>query len=186
MAIGALRMGHWMTRRVFLYAALLAAMPMAGYAEQGRSSVHWRAATEAELTAALPARAPVVNERIETEMRSATGITDGHNHILAAVVLITAGYAANGKYSHYLLTQTSLRIGADIKLQPGAYVVGWTRTEAGLLVHIYDAATGVERGSLTAHILAAPVQVVPVKIWSPAEKSIIQIGRFALPYALQP
>jgi hypothetical protein len=174
-----------MKRRVLLYAILLSGMT-GDCVGQTRSSAHWRTATEAELEAALPARAPVVNERIETEMRSATGIVDGHDHILAAVVLITAGYAANGKYSHYLLTQTQMRIGPQITLQPGAYVVGWTRTEDGLLVHIYEAATGVERGSLTAHILSAPVQVVPVKIWPPSEKSIIQIGRFALPYTLQP
>jgi hypothetical protein len=174
-----------MTIHRSIMAALLFVTALPSLSAQ-KPSTHWHTATESELEAALPARAPVVNERIETEMRSATGITDGHGHILAAVVLITAGYAANGKYSHYLLAQTPLRIGADIALQPGAYVIGWTRSEDGLLVHIYDAATGTERGSVTAHVLATPGQVVPVKIWPPAEKSIIQIGRFALPYTLQP
>ena len=175
-----------MTRRalaVLLFALSFGAMPQ--LAAQNKPAAHWRAASEAELEAALPARAPVENERIETEMRSATGITDGHGHMVAAVVLITAGYAANGKYSHYLLTQTPLRIGTDILLQPGAYVVGWTRNTDGLLVHVYDAATGHERGSTTARLSTPPLPVVPIKIWSPVEKSVIQIGRFVLPYALQ-
>jgi hypothetical protein len=173
-----------MSRRVFLCVILLGLTPITGSTAQSKPPVHWRAATEVELEATLPARAPVVNERIETEAHSATGITDGHGHFIAAIVLITAGYAANGKYSHYLLTQSPLRLGSDIILQPGSYVVGWTRNEDGLLVHIYDAPTGVEHGSLTAHILAAPLQVVPVKIWPPTEKSVIQIGRFAMPYTL--
>jgi hypothetical protein len=164
--------------------AALALRPMVRIAAQARSSAHWRTAAEAELEAVLPARAPVENERIETEMHSATGITDGH-HMIAAVVLITAGYAANGKYSHYLLTQIPLRVGTDIALQPGAYVVGWTRNEDGLLVHVYEAATGIEKGSAIARLYASPLQVVPVKIWPPSEKSVIQIGRFALPYTLQ-
>jgi hypothetical protein len=174
-----------MTRRSMMAAMVALALgPVTRFAAQARSLAHWRSAVEAELEAALPARAPVENERIEIEMHSATGITDGH-HIIAAVVLITAGYAANGKYSHYLLTQMPLHIGTDIALQPGAYVVGWTRSEDGLLVHVYDAATGTERGSTIARISTPPLQVMPVKIWPPSEKSIIQIGRFALPYTLQ-
>ena len=66
---------------------------------QAQPRATWRAASPAELQAFLPARAPVEKERIETEMRTATGITDDHGHTVAAVVLITAGYAAEGKYS---------------------------------------------------------------------------------------
>jgi hypothetical protein len=137
------------------------------------------------LEAVLPARAPVEKERIETEMRTATGVIDGRGKVVAAIVLITAGYAANGKYSHYLLAQSPLRIGADILLPAGDYAVGWTRAPDGLLVHIYDAETGVERGSIVAHPLTQTLPVVSVKIWPPAERSIIQIGRFALPYTLE-
>jgi len=36
----------------------------------------WRSATPAELQTALPARAQVEKERIETEMRTASGIID--------------------------------------------------------------------------------------------------------------
>jgi hypothetical protein len=151
-----------------------------------KSRKEWRSATAAELKAALPARAPVEKERIETEIGSASGIIDTHGQILASVVLITAGYAANGKYSHYLLAQTPFRIGSDISLPAGAYVVGWTRALDGLLVHIYEAETGIERGSIVAHPLTQPLPVVPVKIWPPTEHSMIQIGRFMMPYSVTP
>ena len=146
----------------------------------------WRAATPAELQAFLPARAPVEKERIETEMRTATGITDDHGHMVAAVVLITAGYAAEGKYSHYLLTQAPLTLGDRVHLKPGAYVVGWNRTEDGLLVHLFEAATGAERGTVLARPAKQPVRVEPFRIWPPAEKSQIQIGRFLVTYTLEP
>ena len=54
-----------------------------------------------ELRSVIPARAPVISERIETEFRTASGITDGNCHFIAGVVTITAGYSAEGKYSHY-------------------------------------------------------------------------------------
>jgi len=142
----------------------------------------WRAATPAELEAVLPERAQVERERIETEMRSATGLIDGKGHVVAAVVLITAGYSANGKYSHYLLVQSPVKIG-EVELAPGAYVIGWTRAPEGLLVHIYVAETGVERGSVMARTPEKPIPVLPLKIWPPSEKSAIQIGRFLMPYS---
>ena len=144
----------------------------------------WRAATSAELEAVLPVRAPVVKEHIETEMRSATGVIDARGRVVAAVVLITAGYAANGKYYYYLLAQAPIRIGADIDLAPGAYAIGWTRATDGLLVHVYEAETGVMRGTATARPLNQPLPIVPVKIWPPSERSVLQIGRFAVPYSL--
>jgi hypothetical protein len=149
---------------------------------QSKPRHDWHTAKASELEAVLPARAQVEKERIETEMHSATGIVDAHGRVIAAVVLITAGYAANGKYSHYLLAQSSLRIGPDILLPPGAYVIGWTRAANGLFVHVYEAGTGAERGSLTAPMMPQPVTVVPIKIWPPSEGSFIQIGRFMLPY----
>ena len=144
----------------------------------------WRAATPAELESLLPARAPVEKERIETEMRTATGIADQRGHFIAAVVLITAGYAANGKYSHYMLVQSTLHLGSELRLPPGAYVLGWSRGEDGLLVHVFEAATGVERGAVTARIPHPPIRVEPFRIWPPAEHSFIQIGRFTVPYTL--
>ena len=175
------------TRRSVLLWAILCMLP-ASLGAQGNNVASakrdWRAATPAELEAALPARAPVEKEHIETEMRSASGVIDSRGKIIAAVVLITAGYAANGKYYYYLLAQSSMRIGANIELSPGAYAIGWTRATDGLLVHIYEAETGVERGTVTAHPLSQPLPIVSVKIWPPSERSVVQIGRFVLPYSL--
>ena len=144
----------------------------------------WRAATPAELQAVLPDRAQVEKERIETEMRSATGVIDGKGHVIAAVVLITAGYSANGKYSHYLLVQSPIRVG-EVFLQPGSYVIGWTRAAEGLLVHFYAADTGAEKGMVIARAPDKPIAVVPLRIWPPAERRLIQIGRFLMPYTLE-
>ena len=144
----------------------------------------WRAANPAELEAFLPARAAVEKERIETELRTATGITDGHGRTVAAVVLITAGYAAEGRYSHYLLTQTPLRLGGSLPLKPGAYVLGWTRVTDGLMVHLYEARTGAELGTVLARPYATRVRVEPLHIWPPGENSLIQIGRYFVSYSL--
>ena len=158
-------------------------VPLTGYG-QGAGKSSWRAANPVELEAFLPARAPVEKERIETEMRTATGITDEHGHTIAAVVLITAGYAADGKYSHYLLAQSPFHLGPEVRLTPGAYVLGWSRTADGLLVHVFDAATGTERGSVVAHAVKQPIRIESFKIWPPADRSVIQIGRYLVPYTL--
>jgi hypothetical protein len=175
------------TRRSLLLWAILCALPAALIGQGNTASStkkDWRAATPAELEAVLPVRAPVEKEHIETEMRSATGVIDSRGKVIAAVVLITAGYAANGKYYYYLLAQSPMRIGENIALTPGAYAIGWTRATDGLLVHIYEAETGVERGTVTARPLSQPLPIVSVKIWPPSERSVVQIGRFVLPYTL--
>lgn len=145
----------------------------------------WRTATAAELETFLPARATVEKERIETELRTATGITDDRGHMVAAVVLITAGYSADGKYSHYLLSQNALRIGSELRLAAGSYVIGWSRVKEGLAVRFFDARSGAERGEILARPIPQPTRVESFRIWPPTEKSIIQIGRFALPYSLE-
>jgi len=144
----------------------------------------WRAATATELEAALPARALVGTERIETEMRTATGIVDDHGHMIAAVVLITAGYAADGKYSHFLLVQAPITL-SDQRLPVGTYVVGWSRLEDGLDVHIFDAASGAERISVVAKPIVGSHRVESFHIWPPSDRSIIQIGRYMVPYTLR-
>jgi hypothetical protein len=116
-------------------------------------------------------------------MRTASGIVNGRGQLIASVLLITAGYAAEGKFSHYLLTQQPMRIGS-IDLSPGAYVIGWSRTDDGLLVHIYDAATVTDRGTVLARPLAQPGRIESFRIWPPGEKSYIQIGRYKLPYSV--
>ncbi len=120
------------TRRGVLLAAILCTMS-ASVVAQGSgagSKRDWRAATPAELEAVLPARAPVEKEHIETEMRSASGVIDSRGRVMAAVVLITAGYAANGKYYYYLLAQSPMRIGSNIDLPPGG-VCDWVDTRDG-------------------------------------------------------
>jgi len=144
----------------------------------------WRPASASELEAALPARAPVEKERIETEMRTASGIIDSHGKIIAGVVLITAGYSADGKYSHFLLIQSPITI-ADITLLPGQYVLGWSRIDTGLDVHIYEAATGLERLRAPAHRMPTGMRVEAFRIWPPSERSTLQIGRFELAYSLR-
>jgi hypothetical protein len=145
----------------------------------------WRQATDAELASLLPARAPVEKEHIETEMRTASGIVNSHGHFIAGVVLLTAGYSAEGKYSHYLIVQTPVRIGG-VALKPGEYVFGWTRAQAGdaLSVHFHQAATGAQVGTAVAHLIAGTSRVESLHIWPPADKALIQIGRFSIPYEL--
>ena len=145
----------------------------------------WRQATDAELASLLPARAQVEKEHIETEMRTASGIVNGRGHTIAGVVLLTAGYSAEGKYSHYLIVQTPIRIGG-VALKPGEYVFGWTRAQSGdaLNVHFYVAATGALMGTAEAHRIAGSSRVESLHIWPPADKALIQIGRFGIPYEL--
>ena len=143
----------------------------------------WRQATPAELAAVLPSRAPVESEHIETEMRTASGIVDEHGRFIAGVVLITAGYSAEGKYSHYLIVQAPVEIGG-VTLKPGEYAFGWSREDGGdtLSVHFNRAATGVLVGTTDAHRIAGSNRVESLRIWPPGEKALIQIGRFGIPY----
>jgi hypothetical protein len=166
-------------RFFFLAVIVLLASPLLS----GQSRVVWRAANPSELEAALPTRAPVEKERIETEMRTASGIINAQGKIIAGVVLITAGYSADGKYSHFFLVQSPIAIG-NVTLSPGSYVLGWNRVSAGLVVHFYDATTGAERTSATAHQMAPGARVEAFRIWPPGTRSILQIGRFELAYSL--
>jgi hypothetical protein len=147
----------------------------------------WRAATEEELKTVIPARAPVIAERIETEFRTASGITDGRGHYVAGVVMITAGYSAEGKYSHYFLAQTPIKVG-EVRLGPGDYVFGWTRAQDALRVSFYEAATGKPLGGVDAVRNPAITRVESFRIWPPRgagdESGMIQIGRFSFPYTL--
>lgn len=143
----------------------------------------WRQATDTELASLLPARAPVEKEHIETEMRTASGIVNSHGHYIAGVVLITAGYSADGKYSHYLVVQAPVRIGG-IAFNPGNYVFGWVRDGDALKVHFNVAATGALVGNTDAHRIAGKTRVESLRIWPPGDKALIQIGRFAIPYEI--
>ena len=145
----------------------------------------WRQATDAELASLLPARAPVEKEHIETELRTASGIVNGRGQFIAGVVLLTAGYSADGKYSHYLIVQAPVKIGG-IALKSGEYVFGWERAQAhdALNFHFNEAATGALVGTCEAHRLAGSSRVESLRIWPPADKAVIQIGRFGIPYEI--
>jgi hypothetical protein len=143
----------------------------------------WRQATDAELASLLPARAPVEKEHIETEMRTASGIVNGKGRFIAGVVLITAGYSAEGKYSHYLIVQAPIKIGG-VALKAGEYVFGYTHNDDLLSVHFNDAATGSLIGTTDAHVIAGSRRVASLRIWPPGAKALIQIGRFGIPYEL--
>ena len=143
----------------------------------------WRQATDAELAALLPARAPVEKEHIETEMRTASGIVNNRGRYIAGVVLITAGYSADGKYSHYLVVQAPVRVGG-VALAPGEYVFGWQRDGDALKVHFNVATTGALVGTTDAHLITGHTRVESLHIWPPGDKALIQIGRFAMPYVM--
>src|SRR6266542_4158193 len=107
----------------------------------------WRQATSTELRQIIPARAAVGKERIETEFRTASGITNGR-YFIAGVVMITAGYEAEGKYSHFFITQVPLRI-SNLDLAPGPYVFGYQRTDNDTIrVSFYRASTGEAVGDI--------------------------------------
>jgi len=156
-----------------------------GCSLSGAQKLQWRQASDSELASLLPARAPVEKEHIETEMRTASGIVNGHGHFIAGVVLITAGYSADGKYSHYLIVQAPVKIGG-VALKRGEYVFGWVRSRSGetLSVHFHEAATGALVGTTDAHRIAGQSRVESLHIWPPADKAIVQIGRFAIPYEI--
>ena len=141
----------------------------------------WRAATENELREIIPTRAAVEKERIETEFRTASAITNGKGRYVAGVVLITAGYSAEGKYSHFFLTQVPIEIG-DLSLKPGKYVFGWRHNEDSLTVKFYEAETGKPLGTAEATRTNRTGRIESFHIYPPAEKPLIQIGRFALHY----
>jgi hypothetical protein len=177
-------------RRHFLQLAFCSALALsvAPVALQAQPAEGWRAATPDELKSVIPARAPVISERIETEFRTASGITDGSGHFIAGVVMITAGYSAEGKYSHYFLVQAPIRVGT-IDLAPGDYVFGWTRSQDALKVSFYQAPTGKEVGQVDAVRNPVITRVESFRIWPPhgsasEPHAVIQIGRFSFPYSL--
>lgn len=147
-------------------------------------TARWRAATESELKSVIPARAPVEKERIETELRTASGITDGMGHFVAGVVLITAGYSAEGKYSHFFLTQVPIRLG-DLPLEPGEYVFGWRKNQDSLTVSFYDAQTGRPLGEVEAVRLSRSGKIQSFEVQPPSEKPLILIGRFGFAYRVR-
>jgi|SRR5215472_6592093 len=149
------------------------------------AAARWRTASTQELRKIIPARAPVVNENIETEFRTASGVTDGHGRFIAGVVMITAGYSAEGKYSHFFITQTALKVGT-IDLKPGEYVFGYQRTgNDAIRISFYRAATGEAVGETDAHVNRRSSLVRSLLISPPAAgRGTIQVGRFVFDYQI--
>jgi hypothetical protein len=146
------------------------------------AAANWHSASAEQLRALIPAKAPVVSERIETEFRTASGITDSQGHSIAGVVLITAGYSAEGKYSHYFVSQVGLKVG-DFVLPPGQYLLGWVRQPDSLRVTFYLAQSGKALGTVEATRNPSITRVESFRIWPPGDKSVIQLGRFTFGYA---
>ena len=173
-----------MKLRSFKFAILLAATfsLVVVYAGDNR----WRAASEAELKRVIPARAPVIKENIETEFRTASGVTDGQGKFIAGVVMITAGYSAEGKYSHFFITQVPIKVG-DLSLDAGEYVFGYQRkNNEAIDVTFYRASSGDSVGSVEAHVNRKSSMVRSLLISPPArEKGTIQVGRFVFDYQLR-
>jgi hypothetical protein len=147
------------------------------------SPVRWRAVTQQELRKVIPSRAPVIKENIETEFRTASGVTDGKGKFIAGVVMITAGYSAEGKYSHFFLTQVPLKFG-DISLAPGEYVFGYQRTgDETIRVSFYRASSGDVVGDVEAHLNKKRNLVTSLLITPPTSgRGTIQVGRFIWEY----
>jgi hypothetical protein len=166
-------------KTIFLSLLLLAATP------HSFGQVQWRPATEKELEKVIPKKAPVVNEHIETEMRSASGVTDGQGKFMAAVVLITAGYSAEGKYSHFFTTQIPIKIG-EMALSPGDYLLGSKRVhDDALAISISEAATGKLLGSIDAKRETKRGAIKQIQVVAPQDgKGSIRIGRFTFDYSL--
>ena len=142
----------------------------------------WRKASDKELRGVIPARAPVERERIETEFRTASGVIDARGKFIAGVTIITAGYAAEGKYSHFFITQVPIEIAA-MKLSAGEYVFGYKRVDEVLEVKFYDAATGKPLGTVNAIKDTRRIPIRSLLIGVPLNgRATIHIGRFFFEY----
>src|SRR5215510_8641206 len=143
----------------------------------------WRNASEPELRKVIPARAPVIKENIETEFRTASGVTDGRGKFIAGVVMITAGYSAEGKYSHFFIAQVPMKIG-EFSLEPGEYVFGYQRkTPDSITVTFHRASSGDTVGEVEA-VRNRKSSMVRALLIQPATggRGTIQVGRFVFDY----
>lgn len=169
------------TVRTTILAAALVFLVHSGHAVAVQT--RWRAANAGELRTVIPDRAPVIKENIETEARTASGVTDGRGRFIAGVVMITAGYSAEGNYSHYFVTQVPLDLG-DLRLSPGQYVFAYKRTsDETLRVTFFLAASGEVVGAADAHRDRKSHLVASLLVTPPVGgRAAMRIGRFLLEY----
>ena len=145
----------------------------------------WHKMTEAELKTVVPEKAPVIKENIETEFRTASGISNGTSQIFG-VIIITAGYEADGKYTHFLRTQAKLKVG-ELMLKPNDYVFGYKRMDNQTLrVTFYQAKDGKIVGTTKAKVEKNKGAIYSLLITEPtANQGKIFIGRFSFDYSLE-
>jgi len=172
-------------RSAILMCAVLSSALVVSNTTGAPPRTRWRPAAEPELRKLIPARAPVIKENIETEFRTASGVTDGRGRFIAGVVMITAGYSAEGKYSHFFVTQVPLKIGSMV-LQPGEYVFGYQRiNNDAIRVGFYRASSGEAIGAVEAHVNRKSSMVRSLLISPPVDgRATIQVGRFFFDYKL--
>jgi hypothetical protein len=144
----------------------------------------WRKMSVEELKKSVPETAPVIKENIETEFRTASGISDGKNEILG-VVIITAGYEADGKYTHFLRLAKKITVG-KLAMKADDYVFGYKRIDAETLrVSFYQAKSGKLLGTTNAKVEKKKGAIYSLLIEPPIEKKgKIYIGRFSFEYIL--
>lgn len=149
-----------------------------------RENPGWHSATDEELKHVIPARAPVEKERIETEFRTASGIVNRHGKYVAGVVLITAGYSADGKYSHFFTTDVPVTVGT-IVLRPGEYVFGSRHGDNDTLnVKFYEAESGKFLGDVAATRQSRIGKIESFRIACMGDHGLVEIGRFGFPYRI--
>lgn len=141
--------------------------------------------TEVELKNSVPARAPVIKEQIETELRTASGITNGRSNFLG-VVIITAGYEADGKYTHFVRSEADVKLG-DLNLGAGDYIFGYRRTGPDTLrVNFYNAKNGSPVGETKASVERTNGGIYSFLISPTSGKAgKIYIGRFFFDYLIK-
>lgn len=151
----------------------------------GVNAQDWHKMTENELKVQVPEKAPVIKENIETEFRTASGITNGRSTIFG-IIIITAGYEADGKYTHFLRSGTNLRVGS-LDLAKGDYIFGYRRLDTETLrVTFYKASTGETVGEIKAIVEQKKGGIYSFLITPPVAKAgKIYIGRFTFVYLLK-
>src|SRR5262249_25194837 len=109
----------------------------------------------------------------------------GRGKYIAGVVMITAGDSAEGKYSHFFITQFTLKLG-ELVLQPGEYVFGYQRKRADTIgVSFYRASSGESLGTVEAPVNRRSSMVRSLLISPPSSgKGTIQVGRFVFDYRI--
>lgn len=165
--------------------AIIVFVAIAAFAAVAFPQAEWRRLTEPELTGIVPEKAPVIKENIETEFRTAAGITDGTKSIFG-VVIITAGYEADGKYTHFFKSDLKIKVGG-LELPGGEYIFGYQRIDAETLrVTFYRARDGELLGAIKAKVEPKKGAIYSFLIDPPSDgKGKVYIGRFVFEYVLQ-